>query len=119
MEQKDGGYKMLNEYINNQVQKLIYVKQKLLENEELMSLIKEVALKCVDVYKNENKTLIEGNGGSAAEGSWIGTNVVILDDVTIWKNAVVGAGSVVTKNIADFTVVAGVPAKIMKYCENN
>jgi D-sedoheptulose 7-phosphate isomerase len=71
MEQKDGGYKMLKEYINNQVKKSIDVKQKLLENEELMTLIKEVALKCVDVYKNGNKTLIAGNGGSAADAQHI------------------------------------------------
>ena len=62
---------MINEYISNQVKKSIDVKQQLLENQELMDLIKEVALKTVEVYKNGNKTLIAGNGGSAADAQHI------------------------------------------------
>ncbi|MBL7147203.1 MAG: acyltransferase [Nanoarchaeota archaeon] len=45
------------------------------------------------------------------EGTWIGTNVTILPGVTVGKCCLIGAGSVVTKNIPDYTVVAGVPAK--------
>jgi acetyltransferase-like isoleucine patch superfamily enzyme len=45
------------------------------------------------------------------EGSWIGANAVILPGVKIGRNSVVAAGSVVTKNVKDFTVVAGNPAK--------
>jgi len=48
------------------------------------------------------------------EGAWIGANSIILPGVTIGKNSVVGAGSIVTKNVPDFTVVAGNPAKIIK-----
>lgn len=44
---------------------------------------------------------------------WIGTNVVILDGVTIGKGAIVGAGSVVTRNVAAYTIVAGVPARLL------
>ncbi len=62
---------MINEYISNQVKKSIDVKQKLLDNQELMNLVQEVALKCVEVYKNGNKTLIAGNGGSAADAQHI------------------------------------------------
>jgi acetyltransferase-like isoleucine patch superfamily enzyme len=47
-------------------------------------------------------------------GSWIGANCSILPGVTIGQNAVVGAGSVVTKDVEAFTVVAGNPAKIIK-----
>lgn len=46
---------------------------------------------------------------------WIGTRVIILPGVTIGKGAVIGAGSVVTKNVPPFAVVAGVPAKIIRY----
>lgn len=45
---------------------------------------------------------------------WIGTNVVITSGVTIGKHAVVAGGSVVTKNVPPFTIVAGNPAKIIK-----
>jgi len=62
---------MINEYISSQVKKSIEVKQKLLDNQELMDLIQEVASKCVKVYKNGNKTLIAGNGGSAADAQHI------------------------------------------------
>lgn len=47
-------------------------------------------------------------------GSWIGANVTILPGVTVGKNSVVGAGSIVTKDVPDFTVVAGNPARIIK-----
>ena len=62
---------MINKYISNQVKKSIDVKQKLLDSQELMNLVQEVALKCVEVYKNGNKTLIAGNGGSAADAQHI------------------------------------------------
>ena len=62
---------MINEYISNQVKKSIDVKQHLLESNDLMDLIKEVALKTTEVYKNGNKTLIAGNGGSAADAQHI------------------------------------------------
>lgn len=45
---------------------------------------------------------------------WIGANAVILPGVTIGHHAVVAAGAVVTKDVPDCCVVAGVPAKIIK-----
>lgn len=45
---------------------------------------------------------------------WIGTNAIILRGVTIGEGAIVGAGSVVTKDVAPWTIVAGNPAKIMR-----
>lgn len=48
------------------------------------------------------------------KGAWIGANAIILPGVTVGENSVVGAGSVVTKDVAAFTVVAGQPAKTIK-----
>lgn len=45
---------------------------------------------------------------------WIGANAVILPGVTIGNHSVVAAGAVVTKNIPPHSLVAGVPAKIIK-----
>lgn len=45
---------------------------------------------------------------------WIGANATILPGVTIGRHCVVAAGSVVTKDVPDYTVVGGVPARIMK-----
>ena len=47
------------------------------------------------------------------ENCWIGAGAVIIDGVTIGRGAIVGAGAVVTKNIPDYAIVAGVPAKII------
>ncbi|MFI5159924.1 MAG: DapH/DapD/GlmU-related protein [Sphingobacteriales bacterium] len=46
--------------------------------------------------------------------AWIGAGATILPGVTVGENAVVAAGAVVTKDVAANTVVAGVPAKIIK-----
>lgn len=45
---------------------------------------------------------------------YIGNNVTILPGVTIGNNVVIGTGSIVTKNVPDNCVVAGVPAKFIK-----
>lgn len=47
------------------------------------------------------------------EDVWIGANCVITPDVRIGRGAVVGAGAVVTRNVTPFTVVGGVPAKVI------
>lgn len=48
---------------------------------------------------------------------WIGSNAVINPNVRIGKGAVVGAGSVVTRDVPPNAIVVGVPAKVMKYRE--
>lgn len=46
---------------------------------------------------------------------WIGTNASILSGVTIGNGVVIGAGSVVTKDVPNYAIVAGSPARIIKY----
>jgi acetyltransferase-like isoleucine patch superfamily enzyme len=48
------------------------------------------------------------------EGAWIGARSIILKGVTIGKGAVVGMGSVVTKSVGPYTIVAGNPAKLIR-----
>ena len=45
---------------------------------------------------------------------WIGAGATILPGVTVGENAIVGAGAVVTKDVAPNTVVGGIPAKLIK-----
>ena len=48
------------------------------------------------------------------DDSWIGMNCIILKGVTIGEGAIIGAGSVVTKDVPAWTLVAGNPAKVIK-----
>jgi galactoside O-acetyltransferase len=49
--------------------------------------------------------------------SWIGFNSIILKGIVIGEGAIVGAGSVVTKDVAPWTIVAGNPAKLIRKIE--
>lgn len=57
----------------------------------------------------EHRPVVIGNN------VWIGARVIILPGVKIGSGAVIGAGSVVTKNIPEFVVAAGVPAKVIRH----
>lgn len=46
---------------------------------------------------------------------WIGYNAIVLKGVTVGDGAVIGAGAVVTKDVEPYSIVAGVPAKHIKY----
>lgn len=48
------------------------------------------------------------------KGAWIGAQAIILPGVTIGRNAVVGAGSVVVRSVPDFSVAVGNPARVIK-----
>ena len=52
---------------------------------------------------------------SIGDNVWLGYGVIVLDGVVIGKNTVIGAGSVVTKNIPQNAIAAGNPAKLIKF----
>nr|WP_141412120.1 DapH/DapD/GlmU-related protein [Alistipes communis] len=45
---------------------------------------------------------------------WIGTRVIILPGVKIGSGAVIAAGAVVSRNVPDFAIVGGIPARVIK-----
>jgi len=53
-------------------------------------------------------------GATVKPGAKVGANSTILPDLVIGRNALVGAGAVVTKDVPDNAVVGGVPAKVLK-----
>lgn len=58
--------------------------------------------------EDDQDVIIEGD-------NWIGANAIILKGVRVGEEAVIAAGSVVTKNVPPLAVVGGVPAKVIKY----
>lgn len=67
----------------------------------------------IHIYPNE-RILYSKGPIIIKENVWIGENVSILPGVTIGRNSIIAAGSVVTKNVPDNTIFAGNPAKIIK-----
>jgi acetyltransferase-like isoleucine patch superfamily enzyme len=52
------------------------------------------------------------------DDAWIGMNAVILQGVTIGKGAIVGAGAVVTRDVPPWSIVMGVPARVVRLRSN-
>lgn len=65
-----------------------------------------------DMVKHSSR--FSRGGIQVGDDTWIGTNVVIAGTVTIGKHCVIGANSVVTKDIPDFCVASGVPCNVIK-----
>lgn len=57
---------------------------------------------------------IHGLHMSIGDHVWIGAGAVVISGVTVGRDAIVAAGAVVTKDVPDFAVVAGVPARVLK-----
>jgi acetyltransferase-like isoleucine patch superfamily enzyme len=53
-------------------------------------------------------------GVTIEDGVWVGTKAIILDGVTVGQHSIIAAGSVVNKNVPPYSIVAGVPAKVIK-----
>ena len=51
------------------------------------------------------------------DGAWVCTGAIILPGITIGVRSVVAAGSVVTRDVPDNTMVGGIPAKVIKYLD--
>lgn len=53
------------------------------------------------------------------EDSWLGANVVVMPNITIGKCCIIGAGAVVTHDVPDYAIMAGVPAKQIGTIDTN
>lgn len=62
---------------------------------------------CDKIPENDKDVVFEGD-------NWIGMNVTILKGVTIGKGSIVAAGAVVTKSTPPYSIVGGIPAKVLK-----
>lgn len=64
--------------------------------------------------KNARAGVVAGNLISISDGVWIGANSTILPGITIGSGSVVAAGCVVTQNILEHSLVAGIPGQIVR-----
>ncbi|HEY9738238.1 MAG TPA: acyltransferase [Trichocoleus sp.] len=67
----------------------------------------------IDLSIDDNPLLVPGEI-QVGDHSWLGENVCVYGNVTIGKHCVIGANSVVTKDIPDFSVAVGSPARVVK-----
>jgi len=58
---------------------------------------------------------VSRGGVSIGEDVWLGFQVIVLDGVSIGRGAIIGAGSLVTKDIPELAVAVGTPAKVVRY----
>ena len=85
-----------------------------IEFEDGVQLAPGVRIATINHDFNERHTKYTYGKVTIKKNAWIGMGVTICPGVTIGKYAVVGAGSVVTKDIPDYGVAVGVPAKVIK-----
>ena len=65
-------------------------------------------------FNPENRSATQAKPIHIKKNAWIGIASTILPRVTVGENSIVGAGSVVTKDVPDNSIVAGNPAKFIK-----
>ena len=110
----DGFFSMKSGYVNNSTK--IFCRNKIEIGEDVI-IAPEVIIRDSDQHQIMS---LSGGGGTISapikigNHVWVGTRAVILKGVTIGNNCVIAAGSVVTHNVPDNCLVAGVPAKIIK-----
>jgi galactoside O-acetyltransferase len=68
----------------------------------------------MDFIAHKDWSVVASKPIRICSNAWIGMNCIILKGVTIGEGAVVAAGSVVTKDVPEWTVVAGNPARVVK-----
>jgi D-sedoheptulose 7-phosphate isomerase len=66
----------MQSYIKEQIKKSYETKQKIYDNNELINTIELVVKKCIELYRGSNKTILAGNGGSAADAQHIAAELV-------------------------------------------
>lgn len=104
--------------VNCRINEHVFIQQAIIEDEVLIA--PHVAILSTSHHHQRTDISIVNQGDTKPQpptirkGAWLGRNVVIMPGVEVGEGAIVGAGAVVTKDVDAFTVVGGVPAKLIK-----
>ena len=74
----------------------------------------DVIGKCMAEIKDADKRLEDDRDVVVEDDVWIGSHAILLKGVTVGRGAVVASGAVVTKDVPPYSIVGGVPAKVIK-----
>ena len=85
-----------------------------IEFEDGVMIAPGVRIATINHDMNNRHTIYTYGKVTIKKNAWLGMNVTICPGVTVGKYAVVGAGAVVTKDVPDYAVVGGVPAKVIR-----
>lgn len=72
-----------------------------------------------DIISGKNWGVVNSKPIKIHSNAWIGMNCLILKGVTVGEGAIVGAGSVVTRDVPPWTIVGGNPARVLKEVPDN
>lgn len=102
----------------------IYATKKVIIEENVLTADKVYISDNLHGYEDINQPISKqpivqnGDGVVIGKGSWLGENVCIMG-ASVGRHCVIGANSVVTKDIPDYSIAVGVPAKIIKRYDHN
>ena len=78
------------------------------------------SIKFDDIATPPALRMLESKGNiSIGDNVWVGQNVSILPNVSIGRNSIIGANSVVTKDVPEYSIAVGIPAKVIKILSKN
>lgn len=69
----------------------------------------------ISTFPFDTRSFLPTGDTIIGDGCWIGSRAMIMQGVKLGEGAVVATGAVVTQDVLPYTIVAGVPAKVMKY----
>ena len=69
----------------------------------------------ISAFPFDTRSFVAGGDTKIGDGCWIGSRAMIMQGVELGEGAIVATGAVVTQDVPPYAIVAGVPAKVIKY----